>query len=216
MLYDWNGDEPATSAEALLINIIYTKLLENLFQDEFLLVGENVFDTFINLPVLAEHSINMMLNNTESDWIDDIKTVEYEESLVEMVTKSIDIALVEIEENFGKNILNGQWGNANTKTYKHILHERPFVAKLFNLNIGPIVGSYDKISSTVLCRIFDLSDMTTSYSILPTGQSGLPKSVHYNDQVALFESSEFRKIVFDDTTIRNSNQYQKLVLCPTE
>jgi len=215
-LYEWNVDEPATSAEALLINIIYTKLLENLFQDEFSLVGENVFDTFISLPVLAENSINMMINNTESGWIDNIKTVEHEESIVEMITKSVDGALVEIEEDFGKNILNGQWGNANTKTYKHILHERPFVAKLFNLNIGPVVGSYDKISSTVLCRIFDLSDMTTSYSILPTGQSGLPKSVHYNDQVALFESSEFRKIVFDDTTIRNSNQYQKLVLCPTE
>jgi acyl-homoserine lactone acylase PvdQ len=216
MLSEWNGDESATSAETLLINIIYTKLVENLFQDEFSLVGENVFDTFVGLHVLAENSINMMLNNTESGWIDDIKTVEHEESLVEMVIKSVDEALVEIEKDFGKNILNWQRGKANTETYKHILHERPFVAKLFNLNIGPDVSSYDQISGTVLCRIFDLSDMTTSYSILPTGQSGLPKSVHYNDQVALFESGEFRNIAFDETMIRNSNQYQKLVLCPTE
>ncbi|MCJ7802793.1 MAG: penicillin acylase family protein, partial [Candidatus Marinimicrobia bacterium] len=216
MLYEWNGDGPATSAEALLINNIYIKLLENLFQDEFSLVGENVFDTFVSLPFIAENSINMMLNNTESGWIDDIKTVGYEESLVEMVTKSIDEALVEIEKDFGKNILNGQSGKANTKTYKHILSERSFVAKLFNLNIGPSVGSYDQISSTALSRIFDLSDMAISYSILPTGQAGLPKSVHYNDQVALFESGEFRKIDFDETTIRNSDQYQKLVLCPAE
>jgi len=216
MLSEWNGDESATSAETLLINIIYTKLVENLFQDEFSLVGENVFDTFVGLHVLAENSINMMLNNTESGWIDDIKTVEHEESLVEMVIKSVDEALVEIEKDFGKNILNWQRGKANIETYKHILHERPFVAKLFNLNIGPDVSSYDQISGTVLCRIFDLSDMTTSYSILPTGQSGLPKSVHYNDQVALFESGEFRNIAFDETMIRNSNQYQKLVLCPTE
>ena len=216
MLYEWNGDEPATSAKALLINIIYTKLLENLFQDEFSLVGESVFDTFISLPILAENSINMMLNNIESGWIDDIKTVEHEESLIEMITKSIDEALVEIEKDFGKNILNWQSGKAYTKTYKHILPERSFVAKLFNLNIGPGVGSYDQISSTALCRIFDLSDMTTSYSILPTGQSGLPKSVHYNDQVALFESGEFRMIAFNETTKRNSDQYQKLVLCPAE
>ena len=216
MLYKWNGDESATSAEALLTNIIYTKILKYLFQDEFSLVGENVLDTFISLPILAENSINMMLNNTESGWIDNIKTVEHEESLVDIVIKSVDEALVEIEKDFGKNILNGQWGKAKAKTYKHILSDKSFVAKLFNLNIGPNFGSCDHISSTSLCRIFDLSDMTISYSVLPAGQSGLPKSVHYNDQVALFESGEFRKIAFDETTIRSSDQYQKLVLCPAE
>ena len=58
--------------------------------------------------------------------------------------------------------------------------------------------------------------MNTGYSILPTGQSGLPKSVYYADQAELFNKHSFRKIEFDETTIRNSDQYQKLVLCPAK
>ncbi len=232
MLSDWDGNESATSAEALLINVIFTKLFKNIFMDEFSLVGDDVFDVFTSLPVLAEQSINMILNNSESGWIDDIKTVNYQESLIEIVVKSVNEAISEIEENFGENIITWQWGKVNTKTYKHILSERSIIAKLFNLNIGPFDGygsnsnlnvseynfdnSYNQISGTSIRRIFDLSDMNTSYSTLPTGQSGLPKSVHYNDQVELFNKHSFHQIEFDETAIRNSDQYQKLVLCPAK
>lgn len=232
MLYDWNGDESATSAEALLINIIYTKLLKNIFIDEFSLIGDDVFDMFISLPAIAEQSINMMLNNSEASWIDDIKTVSHQETLTEIVIKSVDEALSEIENNFGENILTWHWGKVNTKTYKHILSERSLIDRLFKLSIGPFAGSgsnsnfnvseynfdnsYDQISGISVRRIFDLSDMTKSYSILPTGQSGLPRSVHYADQVELFKNHIFRKIDFDETVIRSSGQYQKLILCPAE
>lgn len=232
MLYDWNGDESATSAEALLINIIYTKLLKNIFEDELALIGNDVFDMFISLPDLAEQSINMMLNNSEASWIDDIKTVSHQETLTEIVIKSVAEALSEIENNFGENILTWHWGKVNTKTYKHILSERSLIDRLFKLSIGPFAGSgsnsnfnvseynfdnsYDQISGISVRRIFDLSDMNISYSILPTGQSGLPRSVHYTDQVELFKNHSFRKIEFDETVIRSSSQYQKLILCPAE
>ena len=172
------------------------------------------------------------MNNSESGWIDDIKTVDYQESLIEIVKKSVDEAISEIDKDFGENILTWLWGKVHTKTYKHILDERSIIDKLFNLNIGPFDGfgsnsnlnvsefnfdnSYNQISGISLRRIFDLSDMNTSYSILPTGQSGLPKSVHYADQAELFNNHGFRKIEFDETAIRNSNQYQKLVLCPAK
>ena len=200
--------------------------------DEFSLVGDNAFNIFISLPIIAEQSINMILNNSESSWIDDIKTVGYQEGLTEIVTKSVEEAISEIERDFGENILTWQWGKANTKTYKHVLNERSIIAKLFNLSIGPFAGygsnsnlnvseyffnnSYNQISGPSIRRIFDLSDMNTSYSILPTGQSGLPKSVHYANQVELFNKHIFRKIEFDETVIRNSDQYQKLVLCPAK
>ena len=231
-LNEWDGDESATSSEALLINVIYTKLFKNIFMDEFSLVGDNAFNIFISLPIIAEQSINMILNNSESSWIDDIKTVGYQEGLTEIVTKSVEEAISEIERDFGENILTWQWGKANTKTYKHVLNERSIIAKLFNLSIGPFAGygsnsnlnvseyffnnSYNQISGPSIRRIFDLSDMNTSYSILPTGQSGLPKSVHYANQVELFNKHIFRKIEFDETVIRNSDQYQKLVLCPAK
>ena len=215
MLYEWDGDE-SLSSEMLLINVIYKKLLENIFMDEFSLVGEDVFDIFINMPILTEQSINMILNNGEASWVDDIKTVDYQENLAEMITKAVNEALVEIKKDLGNNIQN--WQGINAKTYKHILYGKSFLAKLFNLNIKADVGndSYNHISGTSLRRIFDLSDMSTSYSILPTGQSELPKSAHYADQMELFNKHSFRKIEFNEVVIRNSDKYQKFVLCPVE
>ena len=216
MLNDWDGDESAASTEALLINVIYTKLLENIFMDEFTLVGDDVFDIFVSLPTIAEESLNMILDNAETSWIDNIKTVDHKENLVEIVIKSVDEAINEIKKDYGNNIYNLQL--ANSKTYKHILHKKSVIAKLFNLNIEVDTGygSCNHVSETSLRRIFDLSDMNTSYSILPAGQSGLPKSVHYGDQADMFNNRGFRKVEFDETTIRNSDKYQKLVLYPAE
>jgi acyl-homoserine lactone acylase PvdQ len=216
ILNNGDGDEPATPSESLLINVIYTKLLENIFMDEFSLVGEDVFGMFVSLSNLAEQSIYMILNNSDISWIDDIKTVDYKENLVEIVTKSVDEAINEIKKKYGNNIHNRQL--ANSKIYKHILHNKSVITKLFNLNIEVDTGfgSYNNVYETSLQRIFDLSDMNTSYSILPTGQSGLPKSVHYGDQADMFNNHDFRKVEFDKTTIRNSDKYQKLVLYPAE
>lgn len=218
MLYNWDGDESSSSAESLLIYVIYTKLLKNIFMDEFSLVGEDIFDIFINLPGITDQSISMVLNNNESSWIDDIKTVGYQESFVEIVIKSVDEAINEIENDFGKNILSWRLEQTATKTYKHNLYGKSFFAKLFNLNIGSYFGndSNDKITGTSLQRIFDLSDMNISYSRQSAGQGGLSKNALPASQTKLFNEHNFYKIEFDETVIRNSDQYQKLVLYPAE
>ncbi|MEE8340667.1 MAG: penicillin acylase family protein, partial [Candidatus Neomarinimicrobiota bacterium] len=232
ILSDWNGEESEPSAELLLINVIYPKLINNIFVDEFSLAGDDVFDIFTGLPLVAEHSVRMILNDPESGWIDDIKTVNYQEDLTDIVIKSVNEVINELEIELGGNSITGAGTIANTKIYKHILYERPIFAKIFKLNIGSnenaglisnltvgghsAIKTYNQSSGISLRRIFDLSDLSTSYSILPTGQSGLPKSVHYADQAELFNTNKFRKIEFDEATIRNNDQYQKLVLCPVK
>ncbi len=213
-----------------LLNGIYTKLLENLFEDELRLLGDDFFELFISIPNLAERSIKRVLSNSEISWIDDIRTVNNKESLSEIIKKTVEGALGETNKTFQGPIINRLNGDARTTTAKHILYKRSMLAKIFNLNISPISVSRINISlkengngsssnqnyGISVQRIFDLSDMNRSYSILPTGQSGLPKSIHYSDQIELFNQNKFRQIEFDETTIRNSDQFQKLVLCPVE
>jgi len=222
--------EREAKSDSRLLNGIYTKLLENLFLDEFILLGDDFFELFISLPNVSEQSIKRVLNNSEISWIDDIRTVDYKESLSEIIKNSVEDALSENNKTFNGPSMNGSSGDARTVTTKHILYKRAILAKIFNLNIGPNNVSRRNISlkenntdsssnqkyGVSIQRLFDLSNMNTSYSILPTGQSGLPKSVHYSDQVEQFNQNKFRKIEFDETAIRNSNQYQKLVLCPVE
>lgn len=41
-------------------------------------------------------------------------------------------------------------------------------------------------------RIIDFSNTETSFSVLPTGQSGYFMAPHYNDQFELFNANKFR------------------------
>jgi len=218
LLYGRESDIPVISAGALLLDVVYAKLLENIFMDEFSLAGKDIFNTFVDLPIISKNSIDMILNNSESSWIDNIKTVNHRETLAEIIQKSVDDALVEIEKKYGTNVQNWRQAKTNTIIYKHTLYKKPFFAELFNLSVksGKTYNSQGQTSDLAIRRIFDLSDININYSALPTGQSGLPKSIHYDDQKELFREYKFRRIESDEATIRSSNQYKKLILYPSE
>ena len=64
-------------------------------------------------------------------------------------------------------------------------------------------------------RGVDFNNMNETQFILPTGQSGLPRSPHYRDQADLFHSGQYRTTWFDETFIRNDPQlFRRLVLVP--
>jgi len=230
-LLEWNGKESSSSSETLLINVIYKKLIENIFKDELELIGDDIYYTFLKLPEFAEKSMLNILNNPESNWLDDIRTPNQKESLSDIVIKSIDDAIEKIHTKHG--VSNWQWGNVSTREYKHTVgNNRKFLNLVNRLNIGPFPAegstsnininefdysqNFNQITGVAIRRIFDLSDMSTSYSILPTGQSGLPNSPHYSDQVELFTNHQFRKIELNEENIRNNSKYQKLTLIPSK
>jgi penicillin amidase len=116
------------------------------------------------------------------------------------------------------------------RKYEHILGNKMITNFLHNLNLGPFptdgsnsnlnINEFDysenfrQISGSVLRKTYDLSDSNLSYSIMPTGQSGLPNSLHYSDQLELYSSNLFRVVEFSEDSIRSSNKYQKLTLLP--
>jgi len=185
ILMNWRGDESYYSAELLLYNAIYSRLIENLFKDEMLLIGDDIYTMFRDIADFAETSVINILSNPKSSWIDDISTVNYQETLSDIITKSIEDTLTEITTKYGKNTAN--WQSDNTDK---------------------------QISNIIMRKIYDLSDLSTSYSNLPTDQSGWQKSLDYSKQSGI--DTVFRIIESDEDTIRNSNKYQKLVLLPAK
>ena len=61
-------------------------------------------------------------------------------------------------------------------------------------------------------RIIDFSDVENSVSILPTGQSGVPSSKHYNDQAEMYAQGKFRKMKMNKMEIETTST--KLVFVP--
>jgi len=185
ILMDWNDDESYSSAELLLFNAIYSRVIENIFKDEMLLIGDNIFSMFYDISDFAETSVINILSNPESNWIDDINTTNYRETLPDIIFKSVDSALSELSNKYGKNTANWRTDNAD----KHV----------FNI---------------VMRKIYDLSDMSISYSNLSTNQHGWQKGFNYSEKSNI--NNDFRKISSDEDTIRNSNKYQKLILSPVK
>ena len=60
-------------------------------------------------------------------------------------------------------------------------------------------------------RVIDFSDFDNGFSILPTGQSGLFGSKHYDDQTELYNQGEFKPFEFSKSAIKKNDSVRRLI-----
>ena len=215
--------------EQFVFNVLKANLLKNIFKDEFDLIGPEVFQCFIELPKLTEQSLLSVFKNNESSWINNINTKDNRESFSEIVNISVNQTIQDLVKYKDYNFT---YDLKTQVLFKHLLGDKYLLNKLFKFNVSashnnPYAydidirkylndGSIEPISGTSLQRIFNLDDFSKSYSVSPTGQSGLPKSDNYSDQTELYSNDKYRTIDFDESVVRSSVNYRKLVLTPKQ
>ena len=77
-------------------------------------------------------------------------------------------------------------------------------------NIGD--HNYKATSLPSTRRLINIGDPDQSYSILPSGNSGLFQSEHYSDQVEMFLDGEYRNLLFTAQQLDNNKQHTMLIL----
>lgn len=201
----WDGHFDKNGFEAVVYNKWLYEFYQNTFADE---LGPVVAKQF-NGTHLMKRSLQLILNNPDSRWWDDLTTNELETS-VAIITKSYQLAIAKIKKQLGPNYQEWQWGDMHTLTHNHTLGAIETLADYFN--IGPFGvsgnnevinnflfaldddGAYEVFAGPSTRRIIDFADVrSNSWSILPTGQSGVPSSAHYGDQAQMFALGKFRK-----------------------
>ena len=136
----------------------------------------------------------------------------------------------EVLDRYGINKTNWMWGESHSVTHKHMLSKVTILDYLLSLNIGPFKSGgsswtpnaggyslykpYHQTSGASMRRIVDFSNMNETLMILPTGQSGLYDSPHYDDQAELYHNGKYRTTYFDEDYIRKSNKFRKLLIKP--
>ena len=195
------------------------------------LLGNHYLEAFTEMKYLHNRNLRELLANGTSSWIDDIRTKDKMEKIEEILRRSFANGVEEIAEHVGVNITNWQWGRAHSLTHKHELGEIPILNWILGLNVGPYASGgsdkspnaggysfnnpYKQTAGVSMRRVVDFNNMNETQFILPTGQSGLPRSPHYRDQADLFHSGQYRTTWFDETFIRNDHQlFRRLVLAP--
>lgn len=224
ILKSWDG----SNAEDNIASTIYSKwlyqYLELTFQDE---MGEEYFQQFLKTH-LVKRTVAHVLKNDTSIWWDNSKT--------EIVETKDDILLLSFKKSvhlllnqFGENQSTWMWGKVHTLEHQHPIGSQAVLQSIFNVGPFPMKGAKEVIdnrgydySNTGLYqiksgpstrRVIDFSDIENSVSILPTGQSGNPFSPHYQDQAAMFNAGQFRKMKMNKEEILDNST--KLIFLPT-
>ena len=224
MLKGWDGIESIDSGATVAFHAVYLQLVQNLFQDELYSFGNDSFDTFYSLKYIRSLATRKTFDGEATLWVDNVLTDE-QETLNDIVNKSFHDAHVFLAENYG-NPKDLSWGQVHQVTYRHRLDKDPLVKRLINFSVGPypMAGSgmtpraasysvsepFNVRAGSSMRRVIDFSNFDNGYSILPTGQSGLFRSQHYDDQTEMYNAGEFKPFKFSYDAI-NDTKSSKLI-----
>ncbi len=229
-LEGWDFVEGPDSEAALIFHMFLRCLTKNIYKDEFDMIGKSYYEAFMNLKYLTNRNLRGLINGRYSSWVDNVQTLDKIERLDEIMYFSFIDTYNDIVFQCGPNWSNWKWGDVHTVTHNHILGKQRVLNYLLNFNVGPYrsggsdgspnAGGYSRskgfsqTSGASMRRIVDFSNLNNTQMILPTGQSGLRKSPHYDDQAHLYHRGGYRTTHFNKDSIENNSTYKKLTLSP--
>ena len=219
-LKKWNADYSVNSSAALIFENFYIEFAKSLTQDE---LGDSLTDKFLNRDILVRNLVNKIFKEEDNKWVDNTSTKE-KESLNDLVKNSFQNTVKKLKKEAGKDIEQWKWGKHHTLKLNHPLGEKKILDKIFNLNKGPfkVGGSYHTVCPYSYSldkpyesdhgashrQIYNLADWDQSWSVIPTGNSGIPASSHYCDQTELYINKKYHKDYFSREKAQEHSKYK--------
>ena len=175
-------------------------------------------------------NLNTVLKRGGSSWVDNVETTDHKETLDEILRQSLEEGVREVERLLGPSPHGWAWGKIHTLSHPHTIGRASgLMDRLFDFNVGPFPSGgssttinngeykmsapFDQIVGPSFRRIVDFSNFHQTQFILPTGQSGLPKSPHYADQAELYMNGQYRATFSDDEQVKKMG-FRRLALNP--
>lgn len=234
-LDNWDYSYEQSETAASITDVFMLKLSENTFQDE---MGSTAYENFVRFSALPSRAIMRFLEDG-STFFDDIETTDYTETRDEIIIQTMNETIRFLERNYGEEPFEWRWEQLHTITLKPALlgeaaedPDAPQSLKLIVDNLlsngpHPVRGHdmtvnngeynwndpFEMVLGPSIRRIIDFSDLSRSWSIIPTGQSGNPLSQYYGDQTESWLEGQY-KFLYQDSTFFNENQYRTLKLVP--
>ena len=216
-LRQWDGRFEAGRPEPLLFAEFMRQFVRHLTEDE---MGPELFKAYYNSFLFTKYLADHVMQTGQSPWIDNMHTSE-KESLDDIILLSFRDALDNLEKVNGHwNLKN--WGDMHRLHLQHPLGKVKILDKIFGLNRRlPAPGSsntvnpfsynlaqpYDSDFGASEKHIYNTADWDASYTILPAGESGMPASPHYDDQMKRYVSGGLFRDPFSLPAVRNQARY---------
>lgn len=224
ILKKWNGSNNLADVAPTIYNKWMYCYLKDTFKDE---LGEDDFAAFLSTHIMKQ-TIEYQSKNDTSIWWDNLATKEKKETRSEILNQSFREAIAALEKQLGSDVSTWTWNKVHTVEHQHPLGKVAALRGYFDVGPFEVSGSNEVINNMMFSytengkyevkggpstrRIIDFSDVENSVSILPTGQSGVPTSSHYDDQAEMYIQGKFRKMKLNKKEIIATST--KLVFVP--
>jgi penicillin amidase len=129
-----------------------------------------------------------------------------------LVSEALEETVSFLEKRLGRNSRSWEWGRLHPLTFRHLFGGVRPLKRFFDRGPFPIGGDGNTIWAgfspmhDLDCGsrvgppfrfVADLANLGESMGVLAPGQSGVPTSPHYDDQIADWLSGRYHRLLFD-------------------
>jgi len=234
-LENWDYKYTLSSTAASIFDVFFLKLTENTLKDEF---GESAYQNFVVHELIPVRTMTELLKDS-SQFFDNILT-EGIETRKDIVLKSMQDAVLFLSDSLGAEPFEWRWEQLHTISFKPPLFsmaaEDPNAPKALSMIVDNVLSKgpysveghgmsvnngqykwdnpFEMTLGASVRRIVDLSDLSSTRSVLPTGQSGNPISEHYGDQSTMWLNGQYR-IFHQSNDIEQKADVKTMKLIPS-
>lgn len=220
ILKEWDYTMNSNSAAAIIFETTYLQFIRCTFADE---LGESLYGRLNGVTSISRTAIDQLVDSKVSVWYDDVSTANKTENFDEIVGCAFTKAVADLKSKLGDNPDVWEWGKLHRLVLAHPLATVKVLNGVFDLSRGPfpLGGSFhtvspfgydsnkpfDAIHGASHRHIFDLSNWDNSFTVIPTGNSGIPASPHYCDQTTFYVNGKYHPDYFSKEKVLNSAKY---------
>ncbi|MBN2907247.1 MAG: penicillin acylase family protein [Rhodobacteraceae bacterium] len=212
LLAEWNGEMNEHLPEPLIYAAWLRRLQDRMIRDD---LGP-LADAFTHVePLFIERAFRDI--DGASAWCD-IRQSSAVETCTEIARRSLDEALLWLEETYGGSLESLRWGTAHQALHDHpVLGRTPILKWIVNihqptsggdntlmrgLSRGTGPDPFANVNGAGYRGVYDFADPDSSVFIISTGQSGHPLSRHYDDLGELWRRGEYIPMTLDPDLAR--------------
>jgi penicillin amidase len=216
-LKTWDYSMDASLIAPSLFEFIRMELAHNLLSDEL--------NDLYGAPLGRQHDfyIYKMVEAGPDEWVDNVNTPE-KETMEMIIAQSIRSAVDSLSKRCGEFGPDWQWGNIHTLTLEHPMGGVKILDRLLRLNSKTyaVGGSYHTVEpysyrdnfrtnhGASERHIFNTADWDQSFTVIPTGISGIPGSPFYLSQTDTYVNNGFYPDPFTEAAVESAKKYEMI------
>ena len=203
----------------------YRELAIDLMKDQ---MGDALFNSYFDEGSMVKFAIGNIWDDPASPWWDDVNTPQ-KETMNDIVKLSLKHSIQWLTAQYGSDTANWTWGKVHTLTLAHPLGSVKILDRVFhfnrnNISVGgswhtvspytyPISKPFEADHGSSQRHIFSLAEWDSSYTVIPTGNSGIPATSGYCNQTRRYIDGIYHGEYFSEGMVKAHGK-QTLVLKP--